>query len=431
MPEPIDTPTERGAKPWWALLGILALTVVAIPAINALRSDDTPAGPPATKSTATTTAAPNTAAPSGRTQETTGPRAGAATPSTTAAASTLTSSPPDGKTAAQRTMVRAAKITEGGLRPKSVVYSGGDYFFAQNMMYAHTITVYDRSFKLVKTISDTVDLAALGQTEHTGTFQGSPVEAAFTHDGAFMYASNYQMYGPGFDNPGSDTCPGTGNDPSFVYRINVATLTIDQAIKVGAVPKYVAVTPDDSKVLVTNWCTYDMSIIDPTTAKETGRIKLGRFPRGIAVTPDSKLAFVAVMGSTDIAIVNLETQGIEWIRAVGDAPRHLVLSPDGTTLYATLNGDGKVAKIDVRSRTVTARVSTGAAPRSMAISDDGTALYVVNYNEDSVSKLNSADMTELSKLPTDHHPIGITYDPNGRTVWVACYVGSLLVFRES
>lgn len=406
------------------------MTVIAIPVVGALNNGDD--GP---KSTTKPAATGKNAADAGAAS--TGPATSNSGTATTATNNTSTTAPtettlaPDGKTAAQRTMTRTAKITEGGLRPKSVVYSGGQYFFAQNMMYAHTITVYDRSFKLVKTISDTVDLASLGHPERVGSFQGSPVEAAFTSDGTYMYASNYQMYGPGFDNPGTDTCPGTGNDPSYVYRVNVATLEIDQAIEVGAVPKYVAVTPDDSKVLVTNWCSYDMSVIDPATAKETSRIKLGRFPRGIAVTPDSKIAFVAVMGSTDIAIVNLETNSIEWIRSVGDSPRHLVLSPDGTRLYATLNGDGKVAKIDVRTRTVTGRVSTGAAPRSMAISDDGTALYVVNYNEDSVSKLDTADLSELSKLPTDHHPIGITYDPKGRTVWVACYVGSLLVFSET
>ena len=31
----------------------------------------------------------------------------------------------------------------------------------------------------------------------------------------------------------------------------------------------------------------------------------------------------------------------------------------------------------------------------------------------------------------DHHPIGITYDPVARQVWVACYVGSLIVFNEA
>ena len=31
------------------------------------------------------------------------------------------------------------------------------------------------------------------------------------------------------------------------------------------VPKYVAVTPDNRYVLVTNWCSFDLSVIDRAT----------------------------------------------------------------------------------------------------------------------------------------------------------------------
>ena len=401
-----------GAEPspkrmMWAGLAVLTATIGLVSLLGG-GSDD--AGP------ATSTTAKNSSV---------------ATTTTAAPVSTTSTLPPDGKTAAQRTMTQVTKITEGGLRPKSVVYSGGEYFFAQNMMYAHTVTVYDRSFRLVKTIPDSVDLASFGHQGYVGAYQGAPVEAAFTSDGKYAYISQYQMYGSGFDNPGSDSCPGSGNDDSFVYRISTATLTIDQVIKVGAVPKYVAVSPDNTKVLVTNWCTYDMSIIDVASGVEISRVKLGRYPRGVVISPDSTTAYVAIMGGTDIAIVNLATNVVDWIPDVGDSPRHLVLSPDGTTIYATLNGDGKVAKIDVATRAVVARKTTGAAPRSMAISDDGTALYVVNYNEDTVSKIAASDLSEITKLPTDHHPIGITYDPVARQVWVACYVGSLIVFNEA
>ena len=77
------------------------------------------------------------------------------------------------------------------------------------------------------------------------------------------------MYGAGFGPEGHDCCtPQSGYDDSYTYRIDTETFAIDQAIKVGAVPKYVAVTPDDTKVLVTNWCTYDLSVIDVATARE-------------------------------------------------------------------------------------------------------------------------------------------------------------------
>lgn len=343
---------------------------------------------------------------------------------------TTTTLPSDGKTAAQRTLTKATTITAGGPRPKSVVYSGGEYFFAQNMMYAHTMTVYDRKFQLIKTISDTVNPSQFGFAQYNGEYKGAPVEAAFSPDGKYAYVSQYQMYGKGFDNPGSDNCPGTKKDDSFVYRVDTTKLVVDQLIKVGAVPKYVAVTPDGKYVLVSDWCGYDLSVIDRAKGVEIKRIPMGRFPRGIAVSADSSTAYVAVMGSTEIKVVNLRDFSTSVIASVGDGPRHLVISPDGKWLYATLNGDGKVAKIDLATRTVVARKATGKAPRSMAISNDGTALYVVNYSDDTMSKVATADMSVLQTLPTNHHPIGITYDPWARTVWVACYSGSIVVFQD-
>lgn len=334
--------------------------------------------------------------------------------------SSPTTLPDDGRAATQRSMSRVARITDGPLTPKSVVTSGDGLAVAQNMMYQHGVTVYDRSHRLVKRIDDRYE-----------GLRGSPVEAAFTHDRRSIYVTNYQMYGDGYDKPGGDNCGKGAWDPSYVYRIDVESLEIDQRIEVGAVPKYVAVTPDDRAVLVTNWCGYDLSVIDAATGTQTRRVDLGRFPRGIAVTPDSSTAFVAVMGSSDIAAVDLSSFEVTWIRGVGRGPRHLVMSPDGASLYATLNSEGAVARIDVAERKVVAKLKGQSEPRSMAISDDGTALYVVNYSADRVAKIDTATMTETQRVPTDHHPIGISYDPGSREVWVACYSGSLLVFADA
>ena len=88
------------------------------------------------------------------------------------------------------------------------------------------------------------------------------------------------MYGSGFGPEGADACSRPGQyDNSFVYRIDTKTFKIDQVIAVGSVPKYVAITPDDSEVLVTNWCTFDLSIIDTKSGKEFARLPVGRHPR--------------------------------------------------------------------------------------------------------------------------------------------------------
>lgn len=303
-------------------------------------------------------------------------------------------------------------------------------FFAQNMMYRHTITVYDRSYQLLKTISDEVEPEEFGHEEFPGEYRGSPVEAAFTSDGSLAYVSNYRMYGGGLSTGAADGCSAGDWPDSFVYRVETSSLEIDQLIRVGPVPKFLDVSPDDHLLVVSNWCGFDVSVVDVAGGVELARVPVGRHPRGIAISPDSKTAYVAVMGSRDIAVIDLLSFEVTYIEEVGANPRHLVMSPDGSILYVSLNGEGRLAKLDLATGEVLAKVTTGAAPRSMDISDDGTALYVVNYNSSTMSKVRASDMVELEELATNVNPIGITYDAPTRQIWVSNYSGTIQVFQD-
>jgi YVTN family beta-propeller protein len=326
-------------------------------------------------------------------------------------------------------LVRVRTIT-GAISPKSVTASGTGLVFAQNMMYRHSLTVYDRDGSLRRTIPDGVDLAQFGIGGHPGISRGAPVEAAVDAAHRYIYATNYSMYGANFGPEGSDNCSGPGGlSPSYVYRISLKTLKIDKVAPVGMVPKYVAVTPDDRYVLVTNWCSYDLSILDARTLHEVRRIHLGAYPRGIAVDPTSHVAYVAVMGSYDIARIDLGDFGVSWFRGVGNSPRHLVLSRDGTRLFVTLNGADQVVAVNTATGQVVQRTTTGSQPRSMAISADGQALYVVNYLSNTVSILRASDLSVVRSFPVASHPIGIAYEPVAHRVWVACYSGEILVYN--
>jgi YVTN family beta-propeller protein len=324
------------------------------------------------------------------------------------------------------------KNVGGAISPKSVVASGRGLVSAQNMMYRHSVTTYDADGNNVATIPDDVALSDFGVAGHPGVSKGAPVEAAFSSDGSKLYVSNYSMYGAGFSKEGDDGCtPQSGYSDSFLYRIETKTNAIDGVAQVGVVPKYVATTPDDRLILVTNWCSWDLSVVDAATMREIKRVPLGAYPRGIAVSPNSATAYIAVMGARSIAKVDLATGATTWVRNVGGGPRHAVLDPAGRWLYVTLNADGNVIKLDTATDAIVGRVKTGRAPRSMTISNDGTALYVVNYDSNSVSKVRAADMTVVQEVSTGTHPIGIAYEPTRHRVWVAIYSGNILVLNDT
>ena len=345
---------------------------------------------------------------------------------------TSTLVPPDGKKSDERILSLADTIANDNLQPKSIVHSGTGLFFAQNMMYRHNISVFDRQSNLIATIDDKIDLASFGINipNRSSVVRGSPVEAAFSPDGKYAYVSNYAIYGEGWDPSAVDTCQGKDRDQSFVYRVDTSTFAIDQVVQVGAVPKYLAVTPDNKYVVVSNFCSLDVSIIDVVTNKEVKRIDVGLHPRGIAVTNDSSTAYVTVMGGGIIAAINLNNYSIRTINSAGYTPRHLVLSPDNSVLYITNNKAGQIRAIDPLTDTLIKSVATGTEPRTMVMSDDGLSLYVVNYQSDTMVKVRTSDMQVIQTLKTGHHPVGITYDAQMRRVWVANYTGSLWVFED-
>lgn len=244
----------------------------------------------------------------------------------------------------------------GRISPKSVVSNDYGLFFAQNMMYKHTITVYNRKFELVKTITDNIKLSKYGFLNHTGNYRGAPVECTFSHEGKYAWVSNYEMTGGSskeFTKPGCDACnSATKYDSSYVYKINTKTFDIEKVIVVGAVPKYMATTPDNKKILVSNWSSGDLSVIDTELNKEVKRIKLDAYPRGIVVDAKSQFAYIAIMGRKKVARLNLSDYSIEWIDNIGRNPRHLCLSPNGKTLYISLNGEGKIAKLDLKTKKI-------------------------------------------------------------------------------
>jgi YVTN family beta-propeller protein len=328
------------------------------------------------------------------------------------------------------THIRKKTEIKDGIAPKSVVSSGNGLFSAQNMMYRHTITLYNQTGELLAKINDGVKLSAFGFSEYgTSRYRGAPVEGAFTKDGKYLWVSNYNMSGEKFTNPGCDACIGKDYDPSFLYKIDTENYTIANVIKVGSVPKFLAISPDEKTLIVSNWVSSDVSIVDLETETEVKRVTVGAHPRGVAITQDSKLAYVTVMGSTKIAVVNLEDYTVNYLTNVGKSPRSVLLADHDSTLYVSLNSSNEIMKYNCFSGTKS-YCKTESGPRSMTLSPNGKSLYVVNYFDDVFTKINTDSMLVEAVIPTSSKPIGICGNWLSSEIWVACYSGKIEVFKD-
>lgn len=358
--------------------------------------------------------------------------------STQSAAPTPTAStsntPPASRMASDLTTMVETKTIGGAITPKSVVTSGHGLAVANNMMYSHSATFYDtRTGTLAATVADDVDLSAFGFPEFPGRTKGAPVEAAWSPDGRYAYVSNYAMSGPNHRDSAQDFCgPENGYVDSFVYRIDTQkSFAVDQVIRVGAVPKYLTVTPDGRTLLVNNWCSWTMSVIDLATGRQVKQIPLPKNPRGMVVLPDSKTAYVAAFSTPNIYRVDLDAGTCTLFAHVGQAARHITMSPDAKFLYVVSSRANHVTKVDRDTGVVLATTPTEREPRTMAISPDGKALYVVDHWANVAQKIRTSDMRVIQTVKTFANPIGVSYDSVTGTVWIANYSGRIQVFDDT
>lgn len=331
----------------------------------------------------------------------------------------------------EETHIRKKKEIQGGIAPKSVVISSTGIVAAQNMMYRHSVTVYTEEGNLMHKIKDDVNLNQFGYKNYQNELvKGAPVEGAFTSDGKFLWVSNYAMEGRDFENKGCDDCIGKTYDPGFLYKINMTSSAIENVIEVGSVPKHLAISTNDSLMIIANWVSSDVSVIDLTIEKEIKRIHVGPHPRGVAINSDASKAYIAIMGSSKVAVLHLnQDYSLTYINNIGKAPRSLALGPADSLLYISLNSESKVVKYDIFSG-ARQECITAAGPRSMTLSPDGLFIYVVNYFDDQFTKIETSSMRIAASMSTSAKPIGICANWNKGEIWVACYSGKIEVFRD-
>ena len=165
------------------------------------------------------------------------------------------------------------------------------------MMYRHSVTVYDRDFDLVATISDEVTPSDFGHALE-GSYRGAPVEAAATPDGRYVYVSNYSMYGPGF-REGNDTCtPQDGYEDSFVYRIDAATGEAVATVSTGQAPRSAVLSADGTALYVVNYESDTVAKVRTSDMSVVQTVEVGHHPIGITVDEETRQVWVACYSGT-------------------------------------------------------------------------------------------------------------------------------------
>ncbi len=141
----------------------------------------------------------------------------------------------------------------------------------------------------------------------------------------------------------------------------------------------IALTADDRYAVVANRETHSVAVIEvrDRQGQDVGikrlEIAVGQEPRFVALSPDDREIYVSNTVSGTVSVIPLfgsDAGRVVADIAVGTEPRALAVTPNGTRLYVANHTEGTVSVIDVATRRVTATVQVGGQPAAIAITND-------------------------------------------------------------
>jgi YVTN family beta-propeller protein len=208
-------------------------------------------------------------------------------------------------------------------------------------------------------------------------------------------------------------------------------------IPTGYGPHEVAVSPDGSLALVTNYGERakpgnSLTVIDVAKRAAVRTIDLGkhRRPHGVTFFPDGRRAAVTTEDSRHLVVVDVTSGKIERaIETAQDVSHMVALAPDAKQAYVTNLGSGSLTIIDLAVGKVVKQVATGEGAEGVAVTPDGRGIWVSNRAANTVSVVDAGRLEVVATLPSAGYPIRATLAPDGRHALVSnARSGELAVF---
>ena len=281
-------------------------------------------------------------------------------------------------------------------------------------------------------------------TENLNTFQGKPVEGAFSHGGRFFWVPFYRR-----------TYDINAQEPSAMAVIDTKADSIVVVMETGPLPKMVCASHDGRYMAVTHWGDNTVGLIDISSACPSDwrylryfvidkQLKLdysltvpvnrdddsGWCLRGTVFTPDDRYLLVGCMGQGGgIAVIDVQKQEyLGRMQGMRANVRHLVIR-DGW-LYLSVNRAGYVQRIRLdrfmaaaqQLKGGTASVSgweeckVGNGARTIELSPDGRYVFAACHLESRVCIVDTQNMQLVGSIPVDSYPVGLDISQDGTTL---------------
>jgi streptogramin lyase len=159
--------------------------------------------------------------------------------------------------------------------------------------------------------------------------------------------------------------------------LELSPLRITGAVRTGAAPTRVVVSPSGDEAYVTNQFTEDVAIIDLPQRRLSGVVSVPGHPLGAVLSPDARTLYVAT-NVDRLCAISLSAR-----RVVASVPVPLVCSglgvhPSGRWVYVPTWKAGCILEVDARTLRTARRLEVGGAPQDLTVCVDGFVLYSAN-----------------------------------------------------
>lgn len=133
--------------------------------------------------------------------------------------------------------------------------------------------------------------------------------------------------------------------------------------------------------------------IDPANPGNATRLVLPTVPGDVGISPDGSRVYVTNGLAASLAVADTAAGSILANVKVGAEPLGVAVSPDGKRVYVTNFQSGTLSVLDASSNTVLDTLNVGATPRAIAVTPDGRRAYVTH----STSRVSVVDLTKSAE----------------------------------
>jgi YVTN family beta-propeller protein len=151
------------------------------------------------------------------------------------------------------------------------------------------------------------------------------------------------------------------------------------SLQAGSSNSLLDVSPDGTRLLVTNSDNGTVTVVDAAAGKALREIHVGEKPESVTWIGNGPLAAVTVYRADQVVFFDTQDGHVIKKLAVTAEPYGIVANKDGSRAWVTHEYPGLVSELDLQAHTVTRTFPVGAFVRGLALSPDESRLYVTEY----------------------------------------------------